>query len=91
MVGSTFLFLVFKLRLQDADDIIDGFLFEIGAFQQFLLTQGKDALGRVAADIDKNVDNPLVNLVGELLQIHIIAVLVTGTVDIDFIAYQLAG
>lgn len=59
---------LFEFGFEDADDLPDGLLFQVGAPNEVVGRYFEDALGRIAADALQCVDYPLVYFVGELLQ-----------------------
>ena len=84
---------IFKLSLEDLEDVVDGLNLKVGAAGDLLGADGKHLLGSVAADTDKGVDDPLFDFVGELLEIHILFIWsdFAVAVHVDVITRQLAG
>ena len=74
---------VFELSLQDADDLVDGFFFQVGAAEEIFFAHGKNVAGGVAADVDEHVDNPLVDFIGEFAEVDIVGIFVALAVNVD--------
>lgn len=65
------LILIGKFGTQDSEYIVYGGVFQIRLFDQIFSVLAEHALGRIAADILEQVDDPLVDLVVEFVQIDV--------------------
>ena len=80
---------VFKLSLEDGDDVVDGRFLEVGFLDEHLAGSVEDALGGDEADVLEGVDYPAVDFVFELVEVDVfLEVLLAVAVDVDGVACE---
>ena len=64
--------LLFKLRTEYIQQLVDGLFLEVGLFNQHLTWSVEHSLSCIKSDSLDGIDNPLVYLVRELIQVDIL-------------------
>ena len=70
-----------KFGFQDAEHFLDGLHLKVGALGHLFRRMRQHVLGRVATHADQSVDDPLVDFIGELLQVDVFLSAVGLAVD----------
>ena len=76
LLYNSVLFLLFKLRTEHVEQVVNRFFFEVGLFDQHFAWSVEHGLSGLQTDGLDGVDDPLVYLVRELVEVDVLVVAV---------------
>ena len=91
MIHLCLLYLVFKLSLENIENLVDGIFLKVGLVDKILTWGVEHSLGGSTTYRLESIDNPLVDFVVEAIEVNVVLIIVEVAVNVDGVTREHRG